>query len=68
MLVLLTGTKTGLVCLHTQLLPFRKHLQCNVIEMNNMIITVAGVPMIENSLTFMGDQKLGVNQLYLHWK
>ena len=33
------------------------------IDKYNIIITVIGVPMVENNLTFMGDQKLGSNGL-----
>ena len=31
--------------------------------MNKMTITVVGVPMVKNNLTFIGDQILGVNDL-----
>ena len=51
------------MCSCTQLLPVQKHLQYNVIETNNIIITVDGLPMVETNLTFMGDQKLSVNDL-----
>ena len=49
--------------LRTQLFPFQKHLQYKPIDRNNMMITAIGVPMVENILTFMGDQKLGGNDL-----
>ena len=34
-----------------------------MIEINNMIITVVGVPMVKNNLIFIWDQKLGINDL-----
>ena len=32
-------------------------------DRNNIIINVVGIPMVENILTFMGDQKLGINDM-----
>ena len=63
MWVLLACREAGLVYLHTQLFPFQKHLQYKPMDRNNMMITTFGVPTVKNILTFMGDQKLGGNDL-----
>ena len=41
----------GLVELHTQPFLFWKHLQYKLIINNNIMITVIGVPVVENNLT-----------------
>ena len=58
MWVSLIGREVGLVYLHTQLFPFQKHLQYKPIDRAIMLIGAIGVPMVENILTFIGDQKL----------
>ena len=47
----------------TQPFPFQKHLQYKPIDRDTMLITANGVPMVENILTYMGDQKLCSNVL-----
>ena len=65
-LVLLAGMECDLVYVCTQLFSFWRHLQYKPIDKNNIIITVIGLPMVENNLTFMGDQKLGGNDPKFH--
>ena len=45
---------------------FQKHLQYKLISNTNIKITIIGVPMIENNLTSVGDQKVGGIDLTFH--
>ena len=58
MWVLSSGREVSLVYLHTQPLPFQKHLQYKPIDKIIMLIIATGVPIVKNILTFKGDQKL----------
>ena len=47
------GWECGPVYLNTQPFLFQKHLQHKLIINNNIMITIIGVPMVENNLTSM---------------
>ena len=55
----------GPVYLCTQPFLFQKHLQYKLIINNNKMIVIIGVPMVENNLTSVDDQKVGGNDLIL---
>ena len=59
------GGQFGPVYLHTQPFLFQKHLQYKLIINNDIMIAVIRVPMVENNLTSMDDQKMGGNDLIL---
>ena len=61
----LAGEVFGPVCFHTQPLLYWKHLQYTVIINANIMIVIIGMPMVENSLTFVDNQKVGGNDLIL---
>ena len=61
--VLLGGGECGPVYLYTQPFLFQKHLHYKVISNNNIMITIIEVPMVENNIIFVDDQKLGGNDL-----
>ena len=44
-------------------LSISKTFAVQTMDRNNMMITAVGKPMVENILTFMGDQKIGRNDL-----
>ena len=56
--VSLVGRVGSLVCLHTQLILFQKHLQYIPIARAIIPIADAEVPMVENVFTITEDQKL----------
>ena len=56
--------KCSLVCLCTQPFLLQKHLQYKLISNNNIMNMVIEVPVVENNLIFMDDQKLFANYLY----
>ena len=64
-MVVLGGRKFGPVFLHTQPFLYRKHLQYTIIINTNIIVAIIGVPIVENNLTSMDDQKVGSNDLIL---
>ena len=53
-----TGRVVGLVCSHTQLFLFQKHLQYRLIDRAMITIAVTGVLMVENVFLFIEDQKV----------
>ena len=57
--------KFGPVYLCTQPIFCQKHMQNKIIINNNIMIGVIGVPMVQNNLTSMDDQKVGGNDLIL---
>ena len=48
--------EVGLVCLHTQLFLFQKHLQYKPIERVVILTAATGVPMGKNVFSFIEDQ------------
>ena len=54
----LVGRVVSLVCLHTQLILFRKYLQYKPITKAILPSADAEGPMVENIFTFIEDQKL----------
>ena len=56
--VSLVGMAVSLVCSHTQLFLFQKHLQYKPIAQDITPIAEAEVPMIENVFTFIDDHEL----------
>ena len=55
----------GPVYLCAQPFLYQKHLQYKIIIDNNMMIAIIWVPMVENNLTSIDDQKVGGNDLIL---
>ena len=55
----------GPVYLHTQAFLYQKHLQYTIIINTNNVIVVIGVPMLDNNLISVNDQKVDANELFL---